>query len=321
MRAATRAHYGPPRVLEVAEIDPPRPEAGEVLIEVRAAAVNPFDWHMLTGTPLPVRFETGLARPKDRILGSDAAGVVVEVGPDVSGFEVGDQVFGGARGSFAELAVASTGAIARKPASVSFEAAAALPIAGLTALQALRDKAGISKGTRIAVNGAAGGVGTYAVQLARLAGARVTAVCSTANVEMLKRLGAHEVVDYTRDDFTATSDAYDVLLDNQGNRRIAEVKRCLTDDGIYVVVGGKKGKVLGAIAHMLKSLVAFRLAPQTALSFIAQHDAKDLETLAGHLEKGEIVSEIERTYPLDQVVAALEHLETGHVKGKIVVAP
>ena len=321
MRAATFSRYGSPDVVTLGEADIPTCGPNDVVIRVHAASVNPYDWHMMTGTPLPMRLQSGLLRPKETKLGLDVAGVVEAVGPDVSRFSPGDAVFGAAAGAFAEVAKGTEATLTHKPAEVSFEAAAAVPVAGLTALQGLRDHGALEPGSHVAINGAAGGVGTYAVQLAKHLGARVTAVCSTRNVEMVRRLGADRVVDYTQDDFTADADAYAVVIDNIGNKTVSSYKRCLVDEGVLVVVGGPKGTVLAPIPYIAKTLVAFKFAKQRAVSFTAQPSAEDLAVLAELLASGTLVSEIERSFPLAEVADALRHLETGRTRGKIIITP
>ncbi|NND76434.1 MAG: NAD(P)-dependent alcohol dehydrogenase [Ilumatobacter sp.] len=320
MRAATADRYGSPDVITVGEIDRPSVGPDDVLVAVRAAAVNPYDWHMLTGTPLFVRAVSGLRRPKQKVLGVDVAGVVEAVGADVTDLGAGDEVFGGAVGAFAEYAVAKEDRLVRKPANITFEEAAAVTVAALTAVQGLRDHGTVERGQHVLVNGAAGGVGTYAVQLAEYFGAEVTAVCSTRNVDMVRDLGADHVVDYTSDDFTVDRE-YDVILDNIGNRNIAQLKRCLAPTGTYVVIGGPKGRVLGPATQMIKAIAGFKIGSRRAVSFTAQRSRSDLELFRELLENGELRTVIDTVYPLEDAAEALRHLETGHARGKIVVIP
>ena len=239
MQAIVQDRYGSPDVLEVADIAKPSIKANEVLVRVRAAGVNPLDWYSITGGLGRLFF--GIRKPKVRVRGVDVAGVVEAVGPDVKGIRPGDEVFGGCRGSFAEYASAREAELACKPANLSFEQAAAVPVAGITALQAMRDAARIRPGQKVLINGAAGGVGTFAVQIARASGAEVTGVCSTRNVDLVRSLGAEHVIDYTRDDFTRSGQRYDVILDNVGNHSWSACRRVLTSDGTYVFNSGKAG--------------------------------------------------------------------------------
>ena len=233
--------YGPPEVLELREVEMPEVPDDGVLVRVRASSVNPVDWHMMTGSPLLVRLVAGLRRPKDIRLGSDFAGTVEAVGANVRRFRPGDDVFGTKGDAFAEyICIAEDRAVAHKPANVTFEQAGAVGVAGITALQGLRDKAGLQAGQKVLINGASGGVGTFAVQVAKVFGAEVTGVCSTGNVELVRSLGADHVVDYTREDFTRNGKRYDVMLDNAGTRPLSEFKRALADDGVYVSVGGRR---------------------------------------------------------------------------------
>jgi NADPH:quinone reductase-like Zn-dependent oxidoreductase len=321
MRAVTFDRYGSPDVVRVSQI--PRPSCGpdDVVIAVRAASVNPYDWHMMTGTPLPMRLQGGLRTPKAQVLGVDVAGVVEEVGANVDQFSAGDEVFGGATGGFAEYASVNVDTLVHKPENLSFEQAAAVPVGALTAAQGLRDHGQIQQGQHVLINGAAGGVGTYAVQLAKHFGARVTAVCSTRNVDMVRGLGADHVIDYTTEDFTATGTTYDLIFDNIGNRKVSEYKRCLTPTGSYVVIGGPKGKVLGPIKQMLKAAVGFKMGSRRATSFIAEHRRDDMELFRDLLASGELKSVIDTVYPLEETAAALRHLETGHARGKIIITP
>jgi NADPH:quinone reductase-like Zn-dependent oxidoreductase len=320
MRAATIDRYGSPDVIAITTIDRPTPSAHEVLVGVRAAAVNPLDWHMLTGTPWLLRLQGGFRTPKTKVLGVDIAGVVEAVGQDVTRFVVGDEVFGGARGGFAEHAVVKEATLMHKPDNVTFEAAAAVPVAALTALQGLRDHGKLQAGQHVVINGASGGVGTYAVQLAKHLGAEVTGVCSTRNVDMVRDLGADHVVDYTAEDFT-NGGPYDLLLDNVGNRKSSQIKRCLTPTGTYVGVGGPKGRILGPLKHMIKSMASFALSKRRAASFMAKHTHDDMELLRSLLASGELRSVIDTVYPLVKIGDALRHLETGRARGKIIVTP
>ena len=320
MKAWQRARYGAPHdVLELSDVPEPAPADDQVLVRVEAVSVNPADWHPLVGTPYLVRPSEGWLRPKQSSIGTDAAGTVEAVGSAVSRFRPGDGVFGGFAGAFAEYAVGREQNLVEKPAGVSFEHAAAVPTAALTALQGLRDKGALQAGEHVLVNGASGGVGTYAVQIAKALGAEVTAVCSTRNVDTIREIGADHVVDYTKDDFTVAGEAYDVLLDNVGNRPLRRCRRVLKPNGRYVMVSGPKGRVLGPLVRIVRALVLFRFGSRKATFFIAQFGTDDLSYLAELLADGDVTPVIERTYRLEGVPDALAHLGEGHARGKLVV--
>ncbi|HSG12858.1 MAG TPA: NAD(P)-dependent alcohol dehydrogenase [Gaiellaceae bacterium] len=322
MKAAVRERYGPPaRVVEIREIDEPTPAAGEVLVRVRAASVNISDWYGVVGRPRAARVSTGLLRPKETRLGVDYAGVVEAVGEDVTEFRPGDEVFGGRTGAYAEhIVVKADRAIAKKPANVSFEIAAAVPVAAATALQALRDKGGLEPGQRVLVHGASGGVGTYTVQIAKALGATVTAVCSTPNVEIARSLGADRVVDYTVEDCTKGDERYDVVIDIAGTRPFSQLRRVLEPRARVVLVGGPRDKrALGPLGHIARSLATSLLASQKAVFFVAQLSKADMEALRELLETGQMTSVVDSSFSLDDVARALEHMGTGHPRGKIVV--
>ena len=320
MSAIVQERYGGPEVLELVEAPTPRPGPDQVLIDVEAASLNAYDWHMITGTPSMVRASAGLTRPEHRIPGADVAGVVVSVGSDVSGFRPGDEVFGEIGvGAFAEYAVASPRALVRKPHGVGFDAAAATPLAGLTALQGLRDHGGVGAGTRVVVNGASGGVGTFAVQIAKALGAEVTAVCSTGKVDMARSIGADRVVDYTTEDFTEVVRDQDVLLDNAGTRPWRETSRVLTADGINVTVTGPKHAWFGPLRPLLARKAAAALDSRDLVWFTAAVKQEDLETLAAMLDSGAIRPVVESTHSLADVPEALGLLGAGHSLGKRVV--
>jgi NADPH:quinone reductase-like Zn-dependent oxidoreductase len=323
-RAAVHERYCTPDDVEVREFDVPAPASGEVLLDVRAASVNPLDWHSLTGTPWLLRIRNGVRRPKQRRLGTDVAGVVIGVGSAVTQWHEGDEVFGVATGSFAAHACAKATSIVAKPPSVSFEDAAAAPIAGLTALQALRDKGRVGDGQRVLVIGAAGGVGTFAVQIAKhLGAAHVTGVCSTANVDMVRAIGADDVVDYTREGVVAaTASPYDVIIDNVGDLPLRQCRRLLAGTGVYVIVSGpKRNRVLGPVPRMLAAIASFAATSPRAAPILARVTADDLAVLADLLDGDAIRPVIERTYSLDEVDVALRHIGSGHTRGKIVVVP
>lgn len=321
MRAAIRTQYGQPTVLEIAQIPRPRCADDEVLVEVRATSLNPYDWHGMTGTPYITRMGSGWSKPKMAGLGVDFSGVVRSVGAGVSGFDIGDEVFGCADGAYAEYVAAKADALAHKPENTSFEHAAAVPVAALAALQGLRDQAKLQPGQTVLINGASGGVGTYAVQLAKHLGATVIGVCSSTNASLVRSLGADRVIDYTAENFAEASSEYDVVLDNVGNHKVSQIKRCLTANGCYVVVSGPKGTVFGPLTHMLKAMVSFMFGARRAAVFMTQRKRADLEFLGQLLTSGALRSVVEATYPLEQTRMAMTHLATGRTKGKLVLQP
>ncbi len=320
MRAIVRAEYGPPEVLRVIEMERPTPGPDEVLIRIRAASVNPLDWHYMRGIPYAVRLQSGIRRPKDSRLGHDVAGQVEAAGRNVTRFKAGDEVFGTCRGAFAEFACASENSLVVKPQNVTFEQAAAVPVAALSALQALRDKGGIRPGQKVLVNGASGGVGTFAVQLAKGFGAEVTGVCSSRNVDMVRSIGADHAVDYSREDFTRAGLRYDLILDTVGNHSLSDRRRALTKTGTLVLVGGSEtGRWLGPLAGMLKAAAQARFVSQKLLPFMARLNRDDLMALHELVGAGKIVPVIDCIYPLSDVPQAIRHLEGGHARGKIVI--
>ena len=321
MRAVVRDSFGSPDVLEIREVAKPTPAADEVLVRVRAASVNPAEWYGVTGRPWVARPMAGLRRPRNRRLGVDFAGTVEAVGTDVTLFRAGDDVFGGRDGAFAEyVCVRQERAVVPKPDNVTFEQAAVVAIAGITALQGLRDKGRLEPGQKVLINGASGGVGTFAVQIAKALGAEVTGVCSPGNVETARALGADRVVDYTRDDFTRGDERYDLVLDIAGSRSWSELRRVLTPDARVVVVGGPKGtRLLGPLSHVIKLRLASLRSSQKVVFFIAKVDKADIEVLRGLLETGKVTSVIDRTYELSEIADAFDYLGEGHARGKIVV--
>lgn len=322
MQAIVYRHYGPPDVLQFHEIPKPTPAASEVLIRVRCASVNPYDWHFLRGTPAFIRIFTGLIHPKSPRLGADVSGEVESVGSAVTRFKPGDAVFGTCSGSFAEYVCAPEKTLSVKPRGLTFEDAASLPIAGLTALQALRDCGHLSAGQTILINGAAGGVGTFAVQLAKHFGAKVTAVCSTRNVELIHSIGADSVIDYTRDDFTRQQVRYDVLFDLVGTRSLSDLRRALQPRGIFVGCGGggpdRSG--LALLAGMLGRAAASPFVSQKLTGVLAKITPPDLDALAELVQSGAICPVIDRTYPLSQTADAMRYVETCHARGKVLIA-
>lgn len=326
MKAIRYYTYGSPDVLQLQDVDMPAIGGDELLVRVRAAAVNPLDWHFMRGMPYLARLQSGLARPKasSRRLGADMAGSVEAVGANVTGFALGDEVFGGLPelGTLSEyISVRQDGIVLHKPASTSFEQAAAVPVAGFTALQALRDKGKLQAGQTVLVNGAAGGVGTFAVQIANALGAEVTGVCRTANVQMVRSIGADHVIDYTKEDYTRTGQRYDLLVDIAGNRTLAECRRVLAPAGVLVGVGAPdKGRWLGPAARGVKIVLLSPLVSQRLTVFLAQQRREDLAFLRDLIEAGKLTPVIDKTYPLTAVAEAVAHLETGHAKGKVVIS-
>lgn len=319
MKAIVNDTYGPIEVLQLAELDRPTPGDDDVLIRVRAAGVEPGAWHLTTGLPYLVRLMgVGLRKPKSRVRGWDVAGVVEAVGRNVKGFQPGDAVFGTARGSFAEYTCARAKRLAPKPANLDFEQAAVVPVSGCTALHALRDTARVQAGQSVLVVGAGGGVGTFAVQLARLMGADVTGVCSTSKVDLVRSLGADQVIDYTREDFTASGRRYDAILDLAGNRPLSRLRRALAPRGTLVMVGGEGGgRLLGGF-H--RNLLAAAIAPftvQKLRSILADAGQANLEHLKELLEAGKITPVLDRTFPLAEAREALHYLMSGRVRGKV----
>lgn len=320
MKAIVQDEYGPPEVLRADEAERPAARPGEVLVKVEAAGLGPEVWHLVAGMPLVVRLGTGIGRPRHPVPGRDLAGRVVEVGEGVSEFSVGDAVFGTGWGTFAEYARAPVGRLVRKPERVGFAAAGAAPVSGLTALQALRDKARVGPGDRVAVIGAGGGVGTFAVQIAKLLGAEVTGVCGTDKTELVRSLGADHVVDYTREDFTATPDPFDAVVDTAGHRSARELRRALAPRGALVFVGSETGgRWLGGLQRSMGNAL---LAPFTGYRmplFLSTEERADLEVLAEYLSDGRLSPVIGRSYPLEEVPEALRRWTEGHARGKTVI--
>jgi NADPH:quinone reductase-like Zn-dependent oxidoreductase len=320
MKAILYTKYGPPEVLQLREVEKPAPGDGEVLIRIRAASLNPLDWHFLRGTPCVMRAQTGWRKPKSSRLGVDVAGVVEAAGRNVQQFQSGDEVFGSCKGAFAEYGCAAEKALVLKPTNLTFEQAAAAPVAAMTALQGLRDKGRLRPGQTVLVNGAAGGVGTFAVQIARVFGADVTGVCSTRNVDLVRSIGARRAIDYTQEDFTRSGQRYDLVFDTVGNHSLSDCRRALTAKGTLVLVGGQDtGRWLGPLKGMLKAVVVARFVSQKLLPFLAHLNKDDLIVLRDLLEAGRITPVIDRIYPLHEVSDAIRYLETGHARGKIII--
>lgn len=320
MKAIVCEKYGGPEVLEMREVEKPTPKENEVLVRVRASSVNPAEWYAMTGIFIARLMGGGLTKPKEARLGTDFSGVVEAVGSAITQFKPGDEVFGGRSGAFAEYVCKLEETLMHKPANVTFEQAAAVPIAAITALQGLRDYGQIQPGQKVLINGASGGVGTFAVQIAKALGAEVTGVCSTRNVELVRSLGADVVVDYKQEDFTRRNEKYDLLLDNAGTRSWAEYKRVLKPNARFVVVGAPKGNPwIGPLSHVLKVRLGALGASQKLLFFIAKFNRADLLVLRDMLAAGKVKPVVERTYPLAQISEAMRYLGTGHAQGKIVV--
>ncbi len=321
MRAIVFKRYGPPDVLELREVDRPVIEDHQVLVRVHASSVNAAEWYAVNG-PLFVRLlgRSGLRRPKEPAVGADLAGRIEAVGGDVKEFQQGDDVFGTALGTWAEYARAREPRLVRKPPNVSFEEAAAVPIAGITALQALRDHGRVQAGQKVLINGASGGVGSFAVQLAKSFGAEVTAVCSTRNVDLARSLGADRVIDYTQEDFTGCGERHDLMLDIAGSRPFSVCRRALTPEATVVIVGAPmKAKGIGPLSHVIGTRLASIGRSQTARFFVAKITKEDLLFLQELLEAGKVRAVIDRSYDLGEAAEALRYLGEGHARGKVVI--
>ncbi|GCD92751.1 NAD(P)-dependent alcohol dehydrogenase [Embleya hyalina] len=323
MQAIVQDRYGSPDVLRVEEVDTPTVGANRVLVRVRAASVNARDWHIMRGDPYLARLVFGPTRPRTRIRGTDFAGVVEAVGTNVRRFAPGDEVFGEAEGTFAEYVAAPEDTVGPKPADLTFEQAAALPLAGYTALMGLRDLAGVRPGHRVLINGASGGVGTFAVQMAKAFGAEVTGVCSTRNVSLVESLGADHVVDYTRTDFAGTDVRYDVVFDLVGNRTLADCRRVLAPEGALVLSGGgtsEGGSLVGPMGLLLRGRLASRFGRGRVLVLTAKPTRENLNALAELAGSGRITASIERVYSFGEAPEAIRRLEVEHARAKVVIA-
>jgi NADPH:quinone reductase-like Zn-dependent oxidoreductase len=318
MKVVVYRKYGSPDVLQLEETDRPAESDDGLLVRVRAASINALDWYFLTGTPYLMRLMAGLRKPQRPVLGSDFAGTVEAVGGRVQHFRPGDEVFGGLRGTLAEYICVPEDRAAPKPANLTFEQAAAVPVAGLTALQGLRDQARVQPGQQVLINGASGGVGTFAVQIAKVLGAEVTAVCSTRSVEVARSIGADRVIDYTKEDFTRSQQRYDLIFDIAGSRRWSECRRVLHPEAKLVLAGGPRTNPwIGPLGHLLGVRLA---AGGRATQFLARVNRQDLVALGALLEAGKVTPVIDRRYELTEVRAAFRHLGEGHARGKIVIA-
>jgi len=321
-RKAVRYYcYGSTDVLEYGDVERPRPAENEVLVKVRAAAANPLDWHFMRGTPYFMRLMSGLGKPKTSGLGVDFSGTVEAVGSRVTGLKPGDKVFGGGgSGAYAEYTlVHEDDALVVQPESMSFQQGASVGVAGVTALQALRDKGQLKPGQKVLINGASGGVGTFAVQIAKEMGAEVTGVCSTRNVQMVRAIGADHVVDYKKGDYTEADERYDLIIDMVSNHSLRENRKVLTPDGRLVMVGGATGNWFSALARPLKALIYSKFVDQQFIALLAILNREDLAAIGAMIEAGAVTPVIDRRYPLSEVAAALEYSEAGRARGKIIV--
>ena len=324
MKAIVRDSYGSPNVLELTDIDKPEPADDEVLLRIHAASVNPADWHFLRGIPYIARMQFGLRKPKDRVLGCDVAGDIEAVGNNVTMLQPGEEVFGSpfmhGLGAFAEWVCISEDLLAPKPAALSFEQVAAVPLAALTALQGLRDQGRIEPGHKVLIIGASGGVGTFAVQIAKSFDAEVSGVCSTRNVEMVRALGAEHVIDYTKEDFTHSGQKYDLIFQLAGTLSPSECRSALTSNGTLVISSGEsEGRWIGPVDRVIKALVLSAFVSQKMVSFTVKPNREDLQLLKQFIEDGTLTPVIDRTYPLAQLPEAIRYLEEGHARGKVVI--
>lgn len=320
MKAIVQDTYGSADVLELREIDKPEISDDEVLVRVHAAGVDPGVWHLMTGLPYLVRLGFGFRAPRTPVRGLDLAGRVEEVGKNVTQLRPGDEVFGTCDGSFAEYASTKENKLALKPANLTFEQAAAVPVSGCTALHGLRDSGELEAGQKVLIIGASGGVGTFAVQLAKAFGAEVTGVCSTAKVEMIRSIGADHVIDYTRDDFSQMGERYDLILDIAGNRSLSVLRRGLTPNGTLVIVGGEGGGPwLGGTDRQIRALFLSPFVRHRLRNFISVENKEDLLVLKELIESAKVTPVIDRTYPLGEAPEAIRYLEEGHARGKVVI--
>ncbi len=318
MKAIVQDRYGSAEVLEAQDIDKPEIGDNEVLVRVHAASIHVGDWILMTGSPFVMRFATGLRRPKNRVPGTDVAGTVEAVGKDVTQLQPGDEVFGWAAGAFAEYTRAAEDQFIKKPANLTFEQAAAVGVSASTALQLLRDNGKVQPGQKVLINGASGGVGTFAVQIAKAFGAEVTGVTSTKNVEMVRSIGADHVVDYTQEDFTEGAERYDLILDNVGNNSMARTRRPLTPTGTLISNGG--GHADGKLGRTVRAMLASMVVRQQASPTVKTQNHDDLVALKGLVEAGKVRPVIDRTYPLTQTPEAIDHVATGHARGTVVIS-
>ncbi len=319
MKSAIQTGYGSPDVVQLVDVEKPVPKENEVLIRVRAASLNPLDWRMMRGKPSIVRAMGGLTRPKNPRMGYDVAGVAEAIGSGVTQIKAGEDVFGFGRGAFAEYACSVEEELVSKPPNLTFEQAASVSVAGRTALQGLRDKGRLQPGQRVLINGAAGGVGTFAVQLAKWMGSKVTAVCSARNLDLVRSLGADHVLDYAREDFTRSGHRYDVVFDCVANRSLGDCRRALAPKGVYIAVTGKDVPVLGPIARFIAVVMVSSFVSQTLTPMMARPSRADMIILRDLLESGRITPVIDKCYDFYEVQSAISYLEQGHARGKVVL--
>ena len=317
MKAVARDRWGPPDVLRLEDAERPQPTEEQVLVRVHASSVNAYDWHMLSGKPYIARLGEGLRTPKTRVLGLDVAGIAEAVGTKVTDVKRGDRVFGARTGAFAEYIAGKN--IVPMPNGLSFEEAAAVPTAGLTALQAVRDRGGVQPGHRVLVNGAGGGVGHFAVQIAKAFGAEVTAVTRAENAELMRSLGADHVIDYAREDFTRGRARYDVILDAGGNRSLSSMRRVVTSTGRLVLIAPARGQWIGPVVRIVAARLTSRFREQKAAGFLSRPNRDDYYAIKALIEAGKVRAVIDRTYPLAEVAEAIRYVEAGHARGKVVV--
>jgi len=319
VKAIIFRRYGSPDRIRLEDVEPPVAGDAQVLVRVRAASINPLDWHRLRGQPYPMRGSEGLTKPKNTGLGADLAGVVEAVGSGVTRFELGDEVFGMSTRTCAELVRVAEEGLVHKPGNITFEQAAAVPVAALTALQGLRDKGRIQQGHSVLVNGAAGGVGTFAVQIAKAFGATVTGVCSSRNVELVRSLGADRVIDYTERDFTAGEERYDLVFEGVGSPSLAKCRGVLKPEGRLVVVGAGSGQWVGPLLRPVGGLLLSWFGSRKLLPFLTKRNHDDLLTMKELIEAGRVTPVIDRAYPLSELAEAMRYLEAGHAQGKVVI--
>ncbi len=320
MQAMIQTTYGSADVMQLKDIAAPAIGPTDVLVRVRAAGVNPADWAIMHGLPYIARPVYGLRKPKVAVRGTDVAGVVEAIGSQVTRFQVGDEVFGWGTGSYAEYAAVGEDALAPKPANLTFAEAASVPMAALVALQALRDHGKVGPGSRVLINGASGGIGTFAVQIAKALGAEVTGVCSTGNLDLVRSIGADHVIDYTTEDFTSAGQRYDFILDNVSNRSLTDLRKALTPTGMLVPNGGNfNNRWMASGGRIVRAAVLFSLGSQMLGNFLVAMRREDLETLAAMIEAGSVRPVMERTYPLHELAGAMAHVGSGHTRGKVAI--
>jgi NADPH:quinone reductase-like Zn-dependent oxidoreductase len=318
MRAIVQDTYGSAEVIHLENIDRPEIADDEVLVRVRAASIHVGDWILMTGSPWVMRLATGLRRPKNRVPGTDVAGTVEAVGTNVKSVRPGDEVFGWGAGAFAEFACATEDQFIKKPANLTFEQASAVGVSATTALQLLRDDGEVQPGQKVLINGASGGVGTFAVQIAKAFGAEVTGVASTKNIDMVRGIGADHVIDYTREDFTTSGERYDLILDNVGNKSMARTRRALSPTGTLISNGG--GHAGGKLGRTMRAMLASMVVRQQASPSVKTQNHDDLVALKELIEAGRVIPVIDRTYPLSETPAAIDHVAAGHARGTVVIA-